>query len=432
MKVEDSRQTTSPTDLAGFPRLRENPRAMRKIRVEVVIGLALCGVVLAMLARSIYPPESQLLDRWRQELPSLADEQVPVRLQQIAALGDRSVPILVEALHSDRQLVADSAQTLLEQSVDQWQLLSLSDSSPRIAGLMQELARHSGQPGPHASGSTKLATRALLWPLDRKVVDGEQVVSDCETTIRAFAVRHAPDNAKSSTANREVVFAEVDSPAGGVATASPLPGGGLPIELAGAPTLPRQEVPLPREPAREPQPFVPVASRRIFGGPAETFSPRRTVQNVDAPRPTPQANPSSPSATPKPTRVAEMLKALPDLDVIRRLVDDEKSVVRLAREELTHRGFQQVHLRLAERLVDPDAEVRLQLVRSLPELAGIDSRPWLVWLSGDPAPQVRKAAIAVIGTSSDPTLRERLREIEREEADDEILRLVRRILFPNR
>jgi len=81
-------------------------------------------------------------------------------------------------------------------------------------------------------------------------------------------------------------------------------------------------------------------------------------------------------------------------------------------------------------LIDPDANVRLQLIQSLPQMSGIDSRPWMLWLSRDQDPQVRKAAVAVIATSADPALLQRVRELEREETDDEVLRVVRQISNP--
>ncbi len=113
---------------------------------------------------------------------------------------------------------------------------------------------------------------------------------------------------------------------------------------------------------------------------------------------------------------------------MQKLASDDESLIHAAVDELYRRGFQTKHFRLAELLVDPDAEVRAQLVQSLPQMPGIDSRPWLLWLSRDQDPTVRKAAVAVIATSPDATLQQRIRDLEREETDEEVLQALRQIL----
>ena len=97
-------------------------------------------------------------------------------------------------------------------------------------------------------------------------------------------------------------------------------------------------------------------------------------------------------------------------------------------EELGRRGFRPRDLRLAERLVHPDPAIRLELASSLPQLAGIDSRPWLIWLSSDPDARVRRSAISIIATGDDPALFDHLRQVEQLETDEEVLRLIRRVL----
>ena len=134
------------------------------------------------------------------------------------------------------------------------------------------------------------------------------------------------------------------------------------------------------------------------------------------------------AAAPREAPARPDASVMADLDLMRMLAGDDESLAREAVDELYRREFQTKHLRLARLLVDPEPKVRLALVRSLPQMSGIDSRPWLLWLSHDPEPEVRKAAVAVIATSSDSALLQRVRELEREETDDEVLRVVRQIL----
>ena len=117
-----------------------------------------------------------------------------------------------------------------------------------------------------------------------------------------------------------------------------------------------------------------------------------------------------------------------DWDVMRQLHADDVATASAAMIELWRRGFKERDFELAAQLFDPAPHVRVRLAESLPELSGVDPRPWLLWLSRDPHPSVRRAAITVIATSADPDLRDRLREIEREESDPEIVQQVQKML----
>jgi len=78
--------------------------------------------------------------------------------------------------------------------------------------------------------------------------------------------------------------------------------------------------------------------------------------------------------------------------------------------ELAGRGFGHVSIQLARQLVDPNPQVRLDLVRRLPSMAGVEPVVWLVWLCRDPDPQVRSAAITLLATTKDPAI---LEEVEK-------------------
>ena len=79
-------------------------------------------------------------------------------------------------------------------------------------------------------------------------------------------------------------------------------------------------------------------------------------------------------------------------------------------------------------MIDPDPQVRLKLSRSVPRIPGIDPRVWLLWLSHDVDPSIRRETAAILATSPDPALKARLRELESEETDESVLRVVRRAL----
>ncbi|MBC8354855.1 MAG: HEAT repeat domain-containing protein [Planctomycetes bacterium] len=402
-------------------------------------GVVVVGVVLAGVFWWTQPFDAYLFDRWGDELSSAPDDEVRERLEQIAAFGDQSFSTLVEALHSERQIVAETAALVMQRKLQQMQLRSTDETSPLVADLASEMARQSESPGPYsARASTQLATRLLLWPVDRELIDSERLVIDCELIVRAAKQStrgHVAQAAYAEDAWQDRSLARnggIES----VELSTPLPGGGLPVELADTPPLPPQttyRVPesLAASPS-EPQQFVPVQAPRtldtfpISADGGASANPISNAPTVDRPQSL-ESRQDTESSSPRKT-VDPNLQVMSSLDVMHKLTGDDETLAREAVDELYRRGFKTKHFRLAELLVDPDPNIRLQLVQSLPQLSGIDSRPWLLWLSRDQDPIVRKAAVTVIATSADPALQERVRELGREETDDEVLKVVRQIL----
>lgn len=395
---------------------------------------------LAVVFLWIRPLDAYLLYRWQRELATLPDEEVPVRLEQIALLGDRSVPTLVRGIHSERQVVAINASRLLQREFSAWEMRSSHDASRLVALVASEMAELATNPGPYSDGgATWLATRILLWPIDRELISGERLVADCELILRS--AKAPPSEALEEEA------AKVEEPRGTMSAESkgPDPAELFSLDAVGAVSVPPADMTL--LPLQEPQisselhevaiaeptnlARVPVASAfdaRSSGPTVDDETSLSTAKPLVAdPRQSLELRRDAPVA-PRVVTIHPDLTSMSDLDVMRQLAGSDDVIVREAVDELYNRGFQTKHFRLAELLVDPDVGVRLQLVQSLPQMAGIDSRPWLLWLSRDRDPAVRKAALAVIATSSDPTLQKRVYELEQEETDEEVLQTVRQIL----
>ena len=75
---------------------------------------------------------------------------------------------------------------------------------------------------------------------------------------------------------------------------------------------------------------------------------------------------------------------------------------------------------MARATADADPQIRRQVVESL---AGVDSclrRRRLLWLSHDADADVRCAAISLMATSIDPSLRKRVREAAENDSDSRI------------
>jgi len=408
----------------------------RKWRLTSVGGVLIAGIVCAAVFCYLRPFDVYLLKSWQNELSTISDENVAVRLEQIAALGEQSLPTLAAAMHSKRQIVAQTAASVLQRKLGELELRSTDESSRIVAGLARELAARSDRPGPYSGpASNQLATRLLLWPIDRELIDGECLVMDCELIIRSakrgprgLAAERSPEELDA----RDGLVSRADE-LGPAEILTPLAGGGLPVQLMDAPPLPPQNTRglTAATPTIEPQQFVPVQALGAFNALPSVVADDSATQHTTQPlvvdsRPSPDLRQDT-ASVPSAAMARPDLRAMADLDVMRKLTADD-SLAREAVDELNRRGFQSKHFQLAELLVNPDPDVRLRLVQSLPQMSGIDSRRWLLWLSRDQDPAVRKAAIAVIATSADPALQERVRELEREETDDEVLRVVRQIL----
>jgi hypothetical protein len=84
------------------------------------------------------------------------------------------------------------------------------------------------------------------------------------------------------------------------------------------------------------------------------------------------------------------------------------------------------HERLLRRLSDSDIRVRTRLARLVSRIEALDSATWLVWLSHDPAIEVRlEALMQMIGRDERKIIR-RMRELSSDDPSVTIRRLARR------
>lgn len=423
----------------------------------LLVTLAMTAGLLAMVVglRGQYPKLAA--EHWRRQLDTVPDEQAAILLSQVAELGEPGIPVLVEALGSERESVARAGKHALLDQLDRWRILRARASSPKLAVLAEALADRVGQFGPTARhDAADLATRILLWPLDSRVVDRSRVIGCCEKVFQATMARRGAPVEGGLAAHRPL---PVEGAEGGpyrppaaddpipfgasVAELSRLPGGGLPIESLSLSATPgeagadrvgdiRAERPrrLPLPSAARPLINTPQESQRLSAAP-QRVGPRPESRPLFAEPPSGPtgARPSSetgqedtaprvPAGEPLETETVELMQWLD--------CKDDSTAAR-AQAELVRRGFTNLHLELARRLFDPDPEVRRQLARSLPNLEGVDAVPWLLRLARDPDPEVRLVAIGLIATTGDPRLLERIERIAREDPDPGIRRQAERI-----
>jgi hypothetical protein len=366
---------------------------------------------------------------------------------KIAQLGDPAIPVLVETLGSPRPRVADASKRALMEEIDRWKMLRAAEYSPKLALLAEALADHVGRFAPPArQEAAGLAARILrLWKLDPDVIDPDAVITHCEQVVRiAAASRPSPpaDQRPLRLAQASAPGKPWESPEPDPNPLRPSPGLRVPATIA----LPDGMV----RSSEDDQPVDLLEARgtefQTVNGGGVAFGEHDVRPHLRQPRPLgmPPADAIAipeplgrdawpPQPVPQPSDVSERYEKrgptahpsdvepgrLPSVELMRLLHCPNRRTVAEAEAELARRGFQELHLRLARRMFDPDSKIRLELVQSLPE-ASVDAAPWLLQLSRDEDAEVRLSAMALVATTGDPALADAIEAIAREDPDPHV------------
>ena len=423
--------------------------------LRLTLGITAGLVVLAVAAWSQYP--RFLAAHWGNRLPTVPDERAAVLLEGVARLGEPGIPVLVDALGSERESVAAAGKRVLHNEFERWETLRAREYSPKLAILAKALADRVAQFGPTArEDAARLASQILrLWALDDEVVDPAEVIASCEKVLRAaraerslLAERSHPDGPGDSRPGRRTSGdrgLEAGAPLQGVVV---LPGGGLSID-----TLASSRVTPERSGAPRLAEFPPAEPQRLDrrGGSSPLRQPLRPVLEPDGPLAIPEraarksgdaertdlpgARPlgytnglaAPPEDGPDGRRASRRLAGVETVDLMRRLQSPEDGAVAQARAELVRRGFTETHLALARRLFNADPEVRVRLARLLMDLPEVNAAPWLLQLACDDSAEVRLSAISLLAMTGDPALIEAIEAIAREDPDPRVQRQAERI-----
>lgn len=476
----------------------------KAVLAAVVVAMALAGSAVGLRR----PLLRWAAAHWTQKLQAAPDEQIEPLLRQAAAWGEDGLPVLVEALGSNREAVAWAARRVIFAELDRCKQLPIHERTARLAVLAQALAGRVEQFGPPARGcAAEIAARILLWPLDSETTSSQELIAACETILRA---KQAPPpavagsgalsepNAASGTlasargndqdkpgaaavlarrvplrgpgqetaddqpeaAEHQTVLAEEqpvaaeDQP---VAEMARLPGGGLPIEwFPTPPGDPRGDVTADRHPGDEPELLPgPREARRLSpSGPSSAAEEGNREPDSHAPAVQQRTPPdgaqrsilngemrlgaekagfvaAGPEAGPGGGYCAgekgDSLAGLDLLELMSRLSAADHATASAAQAELVRRGFGPRELGLARRLTDPRPQVRRELAKMLPGLAGVDAVAWLRWLSRDQDAEVRLAAVTVMATTSDPALLRQLESMARQDPDPRVRQAAERL-----
>ena len=372
--------------------------------------------------------------RWVREIEAVPQNELSGLLLSIAR-RDESTPLLVELLNHDRAEIALSARQAISSQLQRWQDLSLDEASRHVATLADLLAQATSEfraPGRHLSA--QLVDEVILWPLDDDAVDVAEVLADCELVLRndpgpagLLDIVSLPEDSRptplaalpAATRNAgSIPFPDWNVP--------PISGGGLPTEPYSPMESSDKAERLVDSPSGEPD--AQPASESLEP-PGEIYAPLAIPLRL-APMFGDDTNETSPIRSNQPTAIAQRPEYEParldDVELMRHLHDPAKST--LAEEQLRLRGFDNLRLEIARRLTHADPQVRKELANTLPQLIGIDARAWLEELAADRDPSVRKVAIAILGTSGDPSIETLLHQIRRDESNPQVAELIDGIL----
>ncbi len=389
----------------------------RRLKVRgwlaIITGISLSCTLIILMAIPGLNPMTALANYLGDQLATIPEDEVGPQLRRLGTLGDPSIPVLVRAMASEREVVAETAVLVIRENLNAWQSLPTDRSSKKVAILAEHLALQADSFGPSGRiAAGNLITEILIWPVDRKAIDNHQLIVNCEVVLRLPVEEPVASVASLEDANPIKIQAGRPNGIG----QSDSPTADLPAEIIKTPSLPSTGLP-----------EVPDTTDGRPEYPFEVPAPRQLVPLNEQPLEIPTDLPPIPTDAARadtPTGTTQ-LATLDHVSVMKYLRSPDEQTAQAAVTELQGRGFRDSDISLATRLVHPDPVVRIELARNLPRISGVDSRRWLVWLSEDAAASVRSEAVSILATSRDPAIQKHLRELARRESDPDVLQHLR-------
>lgn len=350
-------------------------------------------------------------------LQRLPEDQLMPQMRRLASLGEPGLPALCDALASPRPAVAAAAGDTLREELARWELLPAASSGPKLALLSQRLARQANSPG---SGDPRqladLAERLLAWPR-ADVLEMSQVTANCHQILDALADASPPPRLLAHTASSPLRRLKADAVRAALATSEEAPRGATADFIE--PTSPPDEA-LPKEAPKAPVEPPPPALL-----PAEISEARPLVNAESEAKPAASA-PAAPVAKAS-SKPVEKLAELNTLPLAQLLHSPDPAVSQAARLELERRGHAPLEIYLMDGLTDADPAKRSRGAASLPSMAGMDARPWLLWLSRDEDADVRMTALTLMATSGESKMLRRIKEMAQSDADARVRAQAQRV-----
>jgi hypothetical protein len=393
----------------------------RNVALLLTLAVAM-GATLAVWRLSPWRLTTWLASQFRADWESAEDESLEKYARQLASLGDAGWRGLVAGLCSSRPEVRQAAQQGIKDLIASWQSQPPNVSAPKAARLAQLLAENLSQTDTDALGRfAELAARLLDWP--PAAAGGLDRVFYCERILRAAKEQGWPQPDESELAPEPPALAgwisESSASPDVAPEKNPVAVTAIRPELRESTMRASEVAPPPQESRPLPVPSDGTLGLRDNSSdtiPAPSFPAAPPVE------PTPPLEPASQVEPTPPVLVEEIPR--PDwprlelAEIIRHMRAGAPLLEALA--ELRRRGLDDRNVQVARAAADPNPDNRLQLVRALIELPGIDSTGWLLVLARDESPRVRTAAVQLLSTATDPRIRRRLDDLEQTETDPRV------------
>jgi hypothetical protein len=381
------------------------------------VGLAI-GVGLAFWFLPAWSPQQRLARLWEAEISQFPPTELLPRMRELVKLDSTRWRVLVRSLASPRPAESAAARTVLREQVTQWKLLSHAESSRRVSELAESLAEIFDQADArNREFAAEMAGRILDWPVEQSPLATARMLRSCELILRQVRVGRKVQWAGTPSRLRGRDPLGNDNAADSTEPAADV----LDAADAAPPSLDSSQI--PEVPVTQVSPIDDSAISNRVPRLAATSGSRRSASISDSPDAPPV--PSLDGTQDEEADGAAAISELPTRELINYVRHDDLIASSGAIRELRRRGFDEREFDLTLQLTDPDPAVRRRLVERLPDIADFDPAPWLIWLSRDNSASVRQAATALMATSADPRLRNRLRAMELEDDDADVVRTAR-------
>ncbi len=377
---------------------------MNRANIRVIIVLT--TIALAALFFVLSEARTRIAAMcWHAQLAAVPDYRVEIVVRQIAQSGRSGIAILVAALNSDRECVAQAAKEELIAELARWPALPHGECDSRLTLLTQALAGEVDHFRPAARrAAMDLAARILRQPFggsdtNKLLAAGEKILRigistkfdpgrmQAADSLHAAGLKidgasadfhlpsHAlPESGGQTIADKTTLYGSQSSGEDPSQTAAGQANQPRLLDRQAASRLPVSRGQLPQA-AR--------TADRLETPQAVSLSAGSDKQYQTSDRVRPLVYFDSQAADCRPVAALDALSAV---DLMRDLNSENDTRAAAAEAELKRRGFTAVHLEAARRMFDPDPAVRKRLVGQLPDLQGIDAVQWLLRLCATRTP----------------------------------------------
>ncbi|WP_425616891.1 HEAT repeat domain-containing protein [Anatilimnocola sp. NA78] len=353
---------------------------------RVLLLTILLSTVMLFTASRLGPVWShalhqRLAEREMAELESLENYQLAAKFDDWLAREHDGLTWTVTALSSSRPGVSYAAEQALLRESDSWRIRNSAETADRMLELARALALSADQlPASRRPNIRRLVEQMATWPIGDKSLAAD-LIAACDQIVAQLPPASA----------EELLLAERDSAedrrlARSIETTTPSTDPPLAPPFENDPReviTPADLPPAEEEPAPKPKKI-----------PKRFFAPRANELPTQPIVPEERVAPPVESTVKK--NLNDWVRELADLEVMRLLHHGDYGVRYTAERELDRRGYAKEHLPLAKLLIHPDARERRKLAEQLPRLTNVDPRPWLLQLSEDDDPEVRRAAEGIL------------------------------------